>query len=337
MIKKLLLITSLSIGLILTGCNQTEEGSQTEENTQIDKTEQTDTQKSKSNTQSNDDMAEFLQPFDGSVNHVHGIGYMNPETGVAFASHTGLKFYKDGKWQETKGQYNDYMGFTAVEGGFYTSGHPGKDSDLPNPLGLKKSFDGGQSMENLGFEGESDFHTMGVGYKNHAIYLMNMEPNSKLEAGFYRSLDDGETWESVAADGLSTSPFAIAVHPTDENIIAASTQNGVYLSENGGKSFEPLKENTQGTALYFEEDTLYYATYSNEPTMEAVSLEDRSTETISLPDIGQQAILYIAKNPASDEEFTILSSNGETDNAYRTTDKGSNWQQIIDKGKPLSK
>ncbi|SEA40699.1 hypothetical protein SAMN05421743_104239 [Thalassobacillus cyri] len=336
MIKKLLLITSISVGIILSGCNQNEEGSQTEEDTQTDKAEQNDSE-SQSKDQSNGNMAEFLQPFDGSVNHVHGIGYMNPETGIAFASHTGLKFYKDGKWQETKGQHNDYMGFNAVEDGFYTSGHPGKDSDLPNPLGLKKSFDGGQSMENLGFEGESDFHTMGVGYRNHAIYLMNIQPNSKLEAGFYRSLDDGETWESVEANGLSTSPFAIAVHPTDENIVAASTKNGVHLSEDGGKSFELIKENTQGTALFFEEDTLYYATYSNEPTMEAVNLEDRSAEKISLPDIGQQAILYIAKNHAADEAFTILSSNGETDNAYRTTDGGSNWQQIIDQGKPLSK
>ncbi|MFP3442760.1 hypothetical protein R0K18_33995, partial [Pantoea sp. SIMBA_133] len=81
----------------------------------------------------------------------------------------GLKFYKDGKWMETTGQNNDYMGFTAVDEGFYTSGHPGKDSDLPNPLGLKKSTDGGRSLENLGFEGESDFHTIGVGYENHAI------------------------------------------------------------------------------------------------------------------------------------------------------------------------
>ncbi|WP_037986018.1 F510_1955 family glycosylhydrolase [Thalassobacillus devorans] len=333
MIKNLLIITSLSIGVILTGCSQSEEN----EDAQNDKTEQTDSQKSQSQDQSNGDLAEFLQPFDGSVNHVHGIGYMNPENGVAFASHTGLKFYKNGKWQETKGQYNDYMGFNAVEGGFYTSGHPGKDSDLPNPLGLKKSFDGGQTMENLGFEGESDFHTMGVGYKNHAIYLMNLQPNSKLEAGFYRSLDDGKTWESVAAKGLSTSPYAIAVHPTDENTIAASTKNGVYLSEDGGKSFESVKENTQGTALFFEEDTLYYSTYSNEPAMGAVNLKDRSTETISLPDIGQQAILYIAKNHAAEKEFTILSSNGETNNAYRTTNRGSNWQQIIDQGKPLTK
>ncbi|GGC82803.1 hypothetical protein GCM10007216_11670 [Thalassobacillus devorans] len=333
MIKKLFLITSISTAIILTGCSQNDE-SQPDGETQKENTEQTDKQENQEKT---GDLSDFLQSFEGTVNHVHGIGYIHPDAGMAFATHSGLKFYQDGDWVETKEQFNDYMGFTAVDNGFYTSGHPGKDSDLPNPLGLKKSTDGGQTLEDLGFEGESDFHTMGVGYNNHAIYLVNIQPNSELDAGFYRSLDDGETWEAIEAAGISTSPFALAVHPTDKNVVAASTQNGIYLSKDGGQTFEPVKENTQGTALYFEEERLYFATYSSEPKLESINLKDTTADTLSLPEIGNQAILYVAKNPDNEDEITLLSSDGEKENAFISTDEGENWKQILDQGKTISK
>ncbi|MFG6116903.1 F510_1955 family glycosylhydrolase [Thalassobacillus devorans] len=324
--NKLLLITLLSVGVIIAGCSQNEEETKTEDSGQSETTKSNESSDSPSNT------SDFLQPFEGSTDHIHGVGYLQQENGIAFASHTGLKFYKDGKWMETTGQNNDYMGFTAVDEGFYTSGHPGKDSDLPNPLGLKKSTDGGRSLENLGFEGESDFHTIGVGYENHAIYLLNMQPNSELDAGFYRSFDDGTSWDAVEAEGLNNSPFAIAVHPTDENIVAVSNETGVYLSEDAGKTFEPVKENVQGTAVYFEGDRLYYATYDGESNLAIMNLENRSSETVELPELTNQAILYLAKNPANEAEITLLASDGEKEAAYITKDNGENWQQIIKQG-----
>lgn len=57
-----------------------------------------------------------------------------------------------------------------------------------------KSTDGGKTLQKLGFEGESDFHLMSVGYTRHAIYLLNPGQNAKLAPGMHYSLDDGATW-----------------------------------------------------------------------------------------------------------------------------------------------
>src|SRR5699024_4752762 len=115
---------------------------------------------------SNNDDA-FEVPFKGDMDHIHGMGYVGNDDGLYFASHTVLKIYCDGKWFETSNNLNDYMGFAAVDKGFYSSGHPGIDSKLPNPIGLQRSFDGGKTLEKIDFEGESDFHVMAVGFNSH--------------------------------------------------------------------------------------------------------------------------------------------------------------------------
>lgn len=60
--------------------------------------------------------------------------------------------FENGKWYKTTKENNDYMGFNAVQTGFYSSGHPGADSKLPNPIGIKKSEDNGETLENLAVE-----------------------------------------------------------------------------------------------------------------------------------------------------------------------------------------
>src|SRR5690625_4260458 len=122
--------------------------------------------------------------------------------GLYFASHRGLKIYRDNKWFKTSTNLNDYMGFASVDKGFYSSGHPGDDSNLPNPIGLQRSFDGGKTLKKIAFEGESDFHVMAVGFSSHDIILLNEQKNSKLVEGIYLSEDSGESWMEVTASGL---------------------------------------------------------------------------------------------------------------------------------------
>src|SRR5690606_15855763 len=134
-----------------------------------------------------------------------------------FASHSGPKIYRDGEWFETADNFYDYMGFNAVDEGFYSSGHPSADSDLPNPLGIQRSIDGGETLEEIAFQGEMDFHVMAVGYNSHDIFLLNPAKNSLLEAGFYKSNDKGESWEPVSAAGLAGEVTSLALHPADSN------------------------------------------------------------------------------------------------------------------------
>src|SRR5690625_572713 len=112
---------------------------------------------------SNQDDKAFEVPFDGTMDHVHGLGYAGNDEGLYFASHTGLKIYRNGKWFKTSENFNDYMGFAAVNKGFYSSGHPGEDSNLPNPIGLQISFEWGEHLERLGLEGKVVFQVLQVG------------------------------------------------------------------------------------------------------------------------------------------------------------------------------
>ncbi|BDG43446.1 hypothetical protein PcaKH35_17910 [Parageobacillus caldoxylosilyticus] len=113
--------------------------------------------------------------------------------------------------------------FPATDDGFYSSGHPEEGSSLGNPLGLVKSFDNGQTLMNLGFYKESDFHYMTVGYKSHTIYVVNHEENKTLGQGLFYSKDDGKKWLQSQLNGLpQTAAGTIAAHPTDENMVGIS-------------------------------------------------------------------------------------------------------------------
>lgn len=274
---------------------------------------------------------DFEVAFDNKIEHIHGIGYAGETNGLYFATHGGLKIYCDSEGYETTRNYNDYMGFNAVDEGFYTSGHPGGDSDIPNPFGIQRSFDGGRTLEHIKFEGETDYHAMAVGYDSHDIFLMNPERNPELEKGFYRSVDEGETWEEVDAEGLEGGVLSFAMHPADSNFVAAATSEGIYLSKNGGNDFKVLTDaGHSGTAVYFFEDDLYYATYGESVKLVKRSVRNDDKVAINIPKMNDDGILYIARNPRNTEELGIYTINGD---AYLSKDGSvEQWGKILNDG-----
>ncbi|MFD1020338.1 F510_1955 family glycosylhydrolase [Thalassobacillus hwangdonensis] len=335
--KKTVLISSLALGVFLAGCNDSSDETETDTQAPAQEESQDQTkQEDKSSTTasessiSNDD---FYQAFDGAVEHVHGIGY-DKTNNLMVASHSGLKLYDGQSWYSTKEMNNDYMGFNAVNEGFYTSGHPGPESDLPNPIGLQKSSDGGKSLEALAFEGETDFHLMGVGYESHAIYVYNQHENSEIGTGLYKSFDDGQSWEQAKAEGLGKELYTIAVHPQNKEVVAAAAKSGVYLSTDGGNTFELISaEDRQGTAVHFTDTHLYFATYYQNPELVQYDLENESKETVELPEMKQDGVMYMAQNPNDSEAFTILTFNGK---AFVNKGKGTEWKSIIENGKTVN-
>lgn len=279
---------------------------------------------------SNDTTDSFEVPFEGELTHVHGIGYAGEENGLYFASHTGPKIYRDGEWFETADNFYDYMGFNAVDEGFYSSGHPSADSDLPNPLGIQRSIDGGETLEEIAFQGETDFHAMAVGYNSHDIFLLNPAKNSLLEAGFYKSNDKGESWEPVKAEGLNGEVTALALHPTDSNFVAAATAAGVYFSQDGGEVFEAITTgNETGTAVHFTQDQLYFGSYGTAAALVKYTMENEELETVNIPDLPQDAIAFIARNPTDERELAIYTLQG---NAYLSEDGSQTWETLLEEG-----
>ena len=272
----------------------------------------------------------FEVPFEGELSHVHGIGYAGNDNGLYFASHSGLKIYREGDWFETSDNFHDYMGFNAVDEGFYTSGHPSADSDLPNPLGIQRSLDGGKSLERIAFEGETDYHAMAVGYNSHDIFLLNPAKNSQLETGFHKSTDEGKTWEAVNAAGLEGEVSALALHPTDSSLVAAATSTGIYVSEDGGENFELVtQESERGTAVFFDEDSLFFASYGTGPSLMKYTVETQEEEMLNLPDLKEDGIAFIFRNPNDTKELAFYTLQGQ---AFLSEDDTKTWLPLLEDG-----
>ncbi|MBM7647413.1 hypothetical protein JOC78_000334 [Bacillus ectoiniformans] len=323
----------LALGLASCGNDEkqppAEEKVKTEENAQTEKNSK-ESQKPSENqtvTIANDD---FFQPFSGKMEHIHGMGYAGNEDALFFASHHGLKVYEDGKWLETKEQKHDYMGFAPVNDGFYTSGHPEEGSSLPNPFGIKRSVNNGRTLETLTLEGETDFHVMGVGYNQHTIYVLNPNKNSEMEAGaLYFSEDDAKTWTQAEAEGLGNEISMMAVHPDNPEVAAAAGKDGIYLTEDKGKTFTLLTKGGQGTSVFFTSESLWYGSYDSKPGLIKRSLTDGTEKRIDLPVMDQDAVMYLAVNPNNEEEIAFTSFNG---NVYLTNDGAKSWDMITEKG-----
>jgi photosystem II stability/assembly factor-like uncharacterized protein len=166
--------------------------------------------------------------------HVHGITVSGDTSQVLLATHDGL--FDVTTTPATKiGGTNDLMGFTAGkdEGVFYASGHPGPGSDLPNPLGLIRSGDGGKTWEQLSRQGESDFHA-----------LTTTKSGLVAFDGTLRTSTDGKSWKTVAADFV---PATLAGSPNSDTVLA-TTHEGIQRSTDGGNTWK-LAES--GTVIQF--------------------------------------------------------------------------------------
>jgi hypothetical protein len=277
-----------------------------------------------------------------NIKHVHGLGYSNDGKRIFVPIHDGLAVYSDGKWGMSEGKKHDYMGFTTVDDGFYSSGHPGKGSDMANPFGVVKSTDEGKTLDILDLYGKIDFHTMSASYKTHTIYVMNPKPNEKMDStGLYYTQDETKTWVKSEMNGLQKESFeshmqwvALAVHPTDDSIVAVGTSSGLYLSKDYGNNFEKILTDTQVGSLFInDEDKVFVGTYSTKPLLLQLDLETLQTEEFNTPPLTEDAINYFAQNPVDKNEWVITTIKKD---AYITIDRGENWSKIADQGKGIS-
>lgn len=155
--------------------------------------------------------------------HVHGLAIDPGTDDLMLATHYGV-FDLSGEEPEQIGPVNDYMGF-AVAGPdhYYASGHPGEGSDLPNPVGLIESTDGGETWRELSRQGESDFHAMAVSSEG----VIGFD-------GTLRLTPDGQQWSEVDAQ---LNPAHLGASP-EGPVVLATTEPGVQRSADGGRTWE---------------------------------------------------------------------------------------------------
>lgn len=267
------------------------------------------------------------------LKHVHGLGFSPDGKQLLIPSHYGLAVYENKEWKQGEGDRHDYMGFTVVDGGFYSSGHPADGSDLKDPLGIVKSTDNGKTLDLLGLYGIADFHSLSAGFHTHVIYAYNPQPNAKMDAeGLYFTLDEAKSWEKSDMQGIEGTPFAIAAHPTNPAEIAVGNQNGAYLSNDHGQSFVPIVKDIQTSAVSFSlQGQLYIAGIKGDESV-LFRLDPDSTELkkVDIPAMNSDAIVYFAENPKNPEQLAIATFEKDV---YLSNDRGATWDKIADKGK----
>ncbi len=117
----------------------------------------------------------------------------------------------------------DLMGFTvAGPGHYYASGHPGTATDLPQPVGLIESRDGGNTWTVLSRGGASDFHALTTAGSTVVGF-----------DGVLRSTADGRTWRE---GNLDAQPRTLA-GSRDGATVLATTPEGLMHSTDAGLSW----------------------------------------------------------------------------------------------------
>lgn len=267
------------------------------------------------------------------VNHIHGSGYSNGGPEFVVATHAGLYAHGEEGWKEANLEKNDYMGFQPTSDGFFASGHPAVNSDLKNPFGLMKSTDKGATFEQLAFYEEIDFHYLGAGYDSNAVYVFNETPTAELKGGLNYTLDEGKNWTASKMEGFTATTLSnLAVHPTDEEMIAIGSQDGLFLSTDYGDSFTLLNDAKMVTYVTLTEEGGYYASIDEQeqPMLQKFTVGDTQESNISLPEEVRSPIQFIDIHPESPDEFVITTFDNSI---YKTKDAGATWKQLADSGK----
>src|SRR5512134_2255148 len=267
-----------------------------------------------------------------TLHHVHGLAYSGDGKRLMIPSHHGLAFYENGKWSKAAGPEHDYMGFVATAKNLYSSGHPAPRSGLVNPFGIIRSRDGGKTWDRLGMEGETDFHLLAAGWNTNAIYVWNPAPSLRMKRpGLHYTGSDGFSWQYAAAAALAGEPRALAVHPDNAATVAVATEKGVFLSRDAGERFERIAGNGQGLAAFFDLDGkhVWYGAFGSRPTLSRLSVQDGVPISVALPPLTNDAVAYVAQNPARRLEYAIATFERSV---YLSTDGGKIWSQIAAHG-----
>lgn len=230
--------------------------------------------------------------------HVHAIA-RDPGNGkLLVAAHDGLYAY-DGATPQRVGPVIDLMGFTvAGPGHYYASGHPGTATDLPQPVGLIESRDGGKTWTVLSRGGGSDFHAL----TSAGSTVVGFD-------GVLRSTADGRTWREGNLDGQ---PRTLAGSRNGSTVLA-TTPEGLMRSTDGGLTWQEVDKAPLLLMAAFGDgdavaglapDGQVHSSTNAGQTWQATQLLVPDAQALHASGEGEQLEILVAN------DRTILASNG---------------------------
>lgn len=241
--------------------------------------------------------------------HVHGVAF-DEDGSLLVATHEGLFVVTEDGAADRVGPEMDLMGF-AVAGPdrFLASGHPGPDVDLPEPVGLIESTDGGRTWEPLSRQGESDFHALTTG----GARILGFDGSLLRSA-------DGLTWEGLE---IPAQPAALAASPTGSEVLA-TTAEGLLRSTDGGSTWSVVS----GVPLL---QTVAWApdgatAVGVEPSAEIWSTADGGVSWQQGPDVGPDVqAVAVAANDGGDARVAVVTSEA----LLLSVDGGGTFEPVL--------
>ncbi len=152
--------------------------------------------------------------------------------------------------------------------------------------------------------------------------------------GIFKSMDKGVTWQqlaSTAGDNDFSSVNRIIIDPTDENIVIACTNFGIYKSVDGGVSWTTTLEGyVQDLVADPSDFNTQYAGINSDGVYKSIDAGDswlKSSEGIG--DGVRFELAISTKNPNKVYTSTYDAATGESTIIYQSTDKGVSWAKAL--------
>jgi hypothetical protein len=127
------------------------------------------------------------------------------------------------------------------------SGHPAAGSTLPQALGLIRSEDAGKTWSSVSELGKADFHTIEPA-GDDIVGALFQQPQVLVSG------DEGKTWETRAAP---LPLVALEVNPADPQLWIGSTDRGIFVSRDAGKTWRQVDPTPNVRFAWAEDGTLY--------------------------------------------------------------------------------
>lgn len=184
------------------------------------------------------------QSFD-SVTHIHSVKVIGKK--ILIGTHEGLFVYKGPNNMKPIGKERfDIMGLAISGRTMYASGHPGKGSKLPEPVGLLRSDDGGITWKKVSLQGEVDFHFLEA--RGNEIYGVDAQTNMLMY-----SSNSGKVWRKVKPNQFSD--IAISGQILGDSFVIQDKKlmksSGAFADLSLIKTAFPISEiETVGRSLY---------------------------------------------------------------------------------------
>jgi photosystem II stability/assembly factor-like uncharacterized protein len=219
-----------------------------------------------------------------------------------------------GKIETPKGSgtlTKDVVARFLADGTIIASGHSG-EAALPSVLGLVKSTDAGETWQPVSGLGEADYHEIEI--DGDRILALRYEDPGMIQI----STDGGKTWEAREAPSVAA-PIDIAVNPGNRDQWAVSTDQGTFISANGGRSWRQWDTTFGPRIAWVKPDALYLA--GKDGKVKVSSDGGKRWRDAGSIGAGPKELTFSAKG-----ELYASVAGGEI---RRSTDGGKTWAKLV--------